>query len=160
MGSRSTSERDHTSQAVERFRTFLAGKRLRMTREREVVLDEIFASREHFDVEDLFARLGREDRHVSRATIYRTLDLLVESGLVNRARFATDTFQYEPRFGTSHHDHMVCTLCGRVIEFVSEEIERLQRKECLKHGFKIKSHRHVILGHCRGCQDKEDEEVG
>ncbi len=138
-------------EAINRFRSFLTQKALRMTRERESVVAEMFVVDDHCDAETLFARLRKRRRNVSRATVYRTLDLLVESGLVERVRFATDTFHYEP-VRTGHHDHMVCTRCGAVIEFVSEEIERLQRQACRAHGFQPESHRHVILGICRDCR--------
>jgi Fur family ferric uptake transcriptional regulator len=146
---------ERVREAAERFRRFLARKRLRMTQERQAIIEEIFSSDDHFDVETLHARLTRGRPQVSRATIYRTLDLLVESAMVERVRFASDTFQYEPRLGSDHHDHMVCTRCGLVIEFVSAEIERLQHEACAAHGFRIASHRHVILGLCRDCQEGE-----
>lgn len=135
-----------------RFRTFLAERQLRVTRERLAVVEEVFASRRHFDVEDLFRRLRSRRQAVSRATLYRTLELLVECGLVGRTRFRNDTFHYEPSYGRDHHDHMVCQQCGKVIEFVSADIEHLQRLACEAHDFELQSHRLVILGRCRECR--------
>src|SRR5262245_59806996 len=106
-----SSERLREAEEGQKFRQFLATRGLRMTREREVILDAILDTREHFDVERLYVELRKRDRFVSRATIYRTLHLLVESGLLDRARFGTDAFSYEQMHGREHHDHMVCNGC-------------------------------------------------
>jgi Fur family ferric uptake transcriptional regulator len=148
--------REHTERLREaeegrKFRQFLATRGLRMTREREVILDAILDTQEHFDVERLYVELRKRDRFVSRATIYRTLHLLVESGLLDRARFGTDAFSYEQLHGREHHDHMVCNRCGHVIEFVSREIERLQDAACADHDFLPQSHRLTIFGLCLDC---------
>jgi Fur family ferric uptake transcriptional regulator len=139
-----------------RFRRFLAERQLRVTRERLAILDEIFTTHHHLEVEELYQRLVAKQESVSRATLYRTLDLLVESGLVRRTRFDSDTFKYEPSYGLEHHDHMVCQRCGKVIEFVSREIERLQQLACETHDFEPRSHRLVILGTCRECRAQDD----
>ncbi len=134
-----------------RFRDFLATRGLRMTRERIRILDAVLASNEHFDAERLYLDLRSRARTVSRATVYRTLDLLVQSGLVDRSRFGSDAFSYEPMHGREHHDHMVCSSCGHVIEFVSREIERLQEKACEELDFIPQSHRLTIFGLCARC---------
>jgi len=146
-----SSERLREAEEGQKFRQFLATRGLRMTREREVILDAILDTREHFDVERLYVDLRKRDRFVSRATIYRTLHLLVESGLLDRARFGTDAFSYEQLHGREHHDHMVCNSCGHVIEFVSNEIERLQDAACADHDFLPQSHRLTIFGLCLDC---------
>jgi Fur family ferric uptake transcriptional regulator len=138
-----------------RFRDFLARRGLRMTRERIVILEAILAASDHFDAEKLYLDLRAQESLVSRATVYRTLDLLVQCGLVDRSRFASDSFSYEPMDGREHHDHMVCTACGHVIEFVSEEIERLQDQACASHDFQSHSHRLTIFGLCADCAKKE-----
>ena len=150
-GDESSSERLREAEEGRKFRQFLATRGLRMTREREVILDAILDTREHFDVERLYVELRKRDRFVSRATIYRTLHLLVESGLLDRARFGTDAFSYEQLHGREHHDHMVCNSCGHVIEFVSNEIERLQDAACADHDFLPQSHRLTIFGLCLDC---------
>ena len=152
-------ERGREPEFLARFRSFLGDRRLRVTRTRLAVIEEVFSSREHFDIEGLYQRLVARGRLVSRATLYRTLDLLVESGLVGRTRLANDTFSYEPRLGQEHHDHMVCESCGRVIESVSAEIERQQHLACEAHGFTPHSHRLVILGHCRECGEASARET-
>ena len=134
-----------------RFREFLATRGLRMTRERVVILDAILAASDHFDAEKLYLDLRSRESLVSRATVYRTLDLLVQCGLVDRSRFASDSFSYEPIHGREHHDHMVCTACGHVTEFVSAEIERLQDEACAEHAFQAETHRLTIFGLCARC---------
>lgn len=138
-----------------RFREFLATRGLRMTRERIMILDAILAASDHFDAEKLYSDLRARESLVSRATVYRTLDLLVQCGLVDRSRFGSDAFSYEPMHGREHHDHMVCTACGHVIEFVSEEIERLQDLACVAHDFQSHTHRLTIFGLCARCASDE-----
>jgi len=138
-----------------RFREFLATRGLRMTRERVVILDAILAASDHFDAEKLYLDLRSRESLVSRATVYRTLDLLVQCGLVDRSRFASDSFSYEPIHGREHHDHMVCTACGHVTEFVSAEIERLQDEACAEHAFQAETHRLTIFGLCARCAQGE-----
>jgi Fur family ferric uptake transcriptional regulator len=134
-----------------RLRDFLTRRGLRMTREREAILEAVLDSHDHFNVDLLFLRLQSRGHAVSRATIYRTLNLLVETGLVDRARFGSDSFSYEQMRGREHHDHMVCNACGEVIEFVSSEIERLQDAACEEHDFLPQSHRLTIFGLCSAC---------
>jgi Fur family ferric uptake transcriptional regulator len=140
-----------------RFRQFLAGRGLRMTRERLAILAAVLDTHDHFDVENLYLKLRTRERRVSRATVYRTLHLLVECGLVDRARFGTDAFSYEQIRGRDHHDHMVCNDCGRVIEFVSREIEQLQEAACEEHDFLPESHRLTVFGRCAGCVEREGD---
>ncbi len=122
-----------------------------MTQERAAILEAVLDTHDHFDVENLYIRLRSRAHPVSRATIYRTLNLLVETGLVDRARFGSDAFSYEQMQGREHHDHMVCNGCGQVIEFVSSEIERLQDAACEEHDFLAQSHRLTIFGLCSAC---------
>jgi Fur family ferric uptake transcriptional regulator len=126
-----------------------------MTRERIAIIEAILAASDHFDAEKLYLDLRSRENLVSRATVYRTLDLLVQSGLVDRSRFRSDAFSYEPMHGRAHHDHMVCSACGRVIEFVSAEIERLQEEACAEHGFDLHSHRLTIFGLCARCANTQ-----
>lgn len=146
---------DEVREEALRLREFLASRGLRMTRERAAILETVLATHDHFDVENLHLQLRSQARPVSRATIYRTLNLLVQTGLVDRARFGTDAFLYEQMHGREHHDHMVCNGCGQVIEFVSSEIERLQDAACDEHDFLPQSHRLTIFGLCSACIGQE-----
>jgi Fur family ferric uptake transcriptional regulator len=128
-----------------------------MTPERHSVLDLILSREGHFDADELLRFLRRRSKRVSRATLYRTLDHLREAGLVKVHRFGRGHALYERIYGRRHHDHLVCNGCGRVIEFVDEEIERRQREVCLQHRFRPTTHVMQIFGLCRDCQGEEGE---
>jgi Fur family ferric uptake transcriptional regulator len=135
----------------DKFRNYLKKKGLKFTPEREVILKEIFSLHKHFDVDELYLRVHRKNRRLSRATIYRTLPLLVESGLIVETFRCLGRSSYEHIFGHPHHDHMICIKCGKVIEFSSEKIKRLQEEICKKYGFKSVEYRLGIKGYCKKC---------
>ncbi len=134
------------------FSEFLRKKGLKSTRERTALLEEIFETHRHFDAEDLVARMRSRGKKISRATVYRTLELLHDCGLVGRVRLNEEKYRYERLRKGEHHDHLVCSECGRVIEFVEPQIEALQELVCKKHDFMATSHSHQIRGVCRNCQ--------
>lgn len=136
------------------FQKFLAEKGLRFTKEREAVLDEVLSRKGHFDLEEIYFSMRDKGAKVSRASIYRTIPLLVESGILEEAERVDKQARYELTYGSTHHDHMVCTECGRVIEFRSPSIERLQDGLCRARGFKGTSHTLEIRGVCRECRSK------
>jgi Fur family ferric uptake transcriptional regulator len=142
------------------FREHLRGAGLRLTRERDRVLTEAFRIEGHFRPEDLLARFRNRGSRISRATIYRTLDLLVETGLVRREGFPGGGTHYERAHkvqGHGHHDHLYCTTCGSIFEFHNEEIERLQENVCAHFDFEPHSHSHQISGLCRECRRQGSE---
>jgi Fur family ferric uptake transcriptional regulator len=141
----------------DKFRDYLKKKGLKFTPERELILKEVFSLHKHFDVEALFGILRKKDRTISRATIYRTLPLLIESGLIREALRCRDRVYYELIFGHPHHDHLLCIGCGKVIEFRNERLEKLQKEVCKKYGFKPIEHRLGIKGYCKKCQKKMRE---
>lgn len=139
---------------VEHFRTLLRDQGQRMTPEREVILSEIFQIEGHFQPDDLLVRFRTNGVRISRATIYRTLDLLVGCGLVRRETFAGGV-HYERAHhveGHSHHDHLVCSDCGSIFEFHNAAIERLQDEVCREFDFEPHGHSHQITGRCAGCR--------
>lgn len=138
-----------------RFEKYLRNRNLRMTPERRSVLEVILSREGHFDAEELLVFLRRRNKQVSRATLYRTLDHLRGAGLVKMHRFGRGHALFEHVYGKSHHDHMVCTHCDEVIEFVNDEIETLQEEVCRRHGFRSTSHVMQIFGVCSPCQEKE-----
>lgn len=136
------------------FRNRLRREGLRMTPERSAILAEIFKIEGHFQPDDLLVRFRTNGVRISRATIYRTLDLLVTCGLVRRETFAGGT-HYERAHnvkGHAHHDHLVCSSCGAIFEFHNSEIERLQERVCREFGFEPHGHSHQISGHCADCR--------
>jgi Fur family ferric uptake transcriptional regulator len=136
---------------VDAFKAFVRSKGLRLTAERIAVCREIFAQHGHIDAEAVLAALQRAHAGVSRATVYRNLDLLVESGLVRKHRLGQRHFVYEHLHAGQAHDHLVCTRCGKVIEFTSPGIRALQTEICRAHGFVPARHGLEISGLCRGC---------
>ncbi|MBI1949882.1 MAG: transcriptional repressor [Acidobacteria bacterium] len=137
--------------AIERFAKYLSENRLKMTRERRAILADVLSVRGHFDVDDLLARLRRSGHHVSRATLYRTLPRLVESGLIHKVEMVDGQARYELMIGRHHHDHMVCLRCGTILEFESPEVERIQEDVCRRKKFVMTGHTHQIRGYCVSC---------
>ena len=131
---------------TERFKAFLATRKLRMTREREELLAAIFHAPRHFEAEDLIRTLKRRDGRVSRATVYRTLALLEECGILRKSLFGRNRHFFESVVGRRHHDHLICIRTGKIIEFEDERIEQMQEEICRKYGFKMVDHVHEIFG--------------
>jgi len=132
------------------FRSYLRGRGLRFTAQRRAVLEGVMAREGHFDAEQLHDALGQD---VSLATVYRTLSLLQEAGLIREVIQEADRARYEAVYGHAHHDHMICVRCGKVIEFCDERIEDLQRSICREHSFRALDHRMGIRGVCRQCRE-------
>lgn len=133
---------------VEKLREYLATKGQRLTSEREMVVSEVFASHQHFDAEDLVARLSRR---VSRSTVYRCLSLLVEAGLIRPIARQDDRELYEHDYGYPQHDHLICSRCGNLSEFRNEEISRLLEIISIDHAFRMEAHRLEVYGLCQKC---------
>jgi Fur family ferric uptake transcriptional regulator len=131
---------------------FLKEKKLRPTRERFLLLDEIMRTAGHFDADKLFASMTARGVKVSRATVYNTLDLFVECGLISKYRFGENHSRFEKAFGRPRHDHLICLECGDIIEFVSERLDKLQQEVCLDHKFKPHNSTLQIFGICTRCQ--------
>lgn len=139
---------------VHRFQDFLLGQGLKLTAERTALVREIFSTHYHFEADELLFKMKEKGVKISRATVYRTLELLVKSGLVRRVHLGEDHYHYEHVSGNSHHDHLICTVCGGVIEFHDEELERLQLAVCEKKKFTPTFHNLQILGVCDSCRRK------
>jgi Fur family ferric uptake transcriptional regulator len=134
------------------FQTFLRRRGLKLTPERRDLFEEIFKRHEHFEADELLFRLKQRGRKISRATIYRALDLLVAAGVVGRVRVSGEGYRYERLHAGEHHDHLICIGCGRIIEFYEPKIEYLQDVVCGRNGFRPVTHSHQIRGFCRSCQ--------
>src|SRR6266545_5373789 len=136
------------------FRKYLERRGLKLTTERQAVFDELFARHEHFEADEILVRLRAKGKKISRATIYRTLDLLVDSGIVGRVRIGESGYRYERLRVGEHHDHLICNECGRVIEFFEPKIESLQDEVCDRYGFLALSHSHQLRGICKQCRPR------
>jgi Fur family ferric uptake transcriptional regulator len=137
----------------EKFREFLATQSQRMTRERAIIVEEVFASHEHFDADQLIGRLAQrsDGRRVSRSSIYRTLSLLEEAGLIRKVARQDDKDVFEHDYGYPQHDHLICKKCGAMIEFPNEAISEVLEKIANDHGFRMSGHRLEVDGLCANC---------
>jgi len=140
--------------AENKFADFLGKKGRKFTPERQDILGAIFSLHKHFDVDGLYEMLRKRRKNISRATIYRAIPLLIESGLIKEALRGEPKITYEHIFGHEHHDHLVCVGCGKIIEFRNDEIEKLQEAVCKKHNFHPVEHKLGIKGYCKECWAK------
>lgn len=143
-------------EAWKAFRAFLTEKGQRTTQVRHSVLEGALSERGHFDADSLYLRLRRSEGKVSRATVYRTLDLLVESGFLSR-RLTESQAIYEVARGRGHHDHLVCLACDATLEVFSPELEFAQEALCQRHSFKPLRHTLQIEGLCSACAKKRNQ---
>jgi len=136
---------------------YLLQSGLKQTKQRRAIVERFINLKSHVSAERLHADSRDGGLSVGLATIYRTLNLLADAGLVEQKQFGDGHFVYEIRTPGSHHDHLICLDCGAVIEFENEEIERLQEKVAAAHGFQLTSHRLDLFGHCRkeGCVGRD-----
>lgn len=139
------------------FSDFLMEKSLRKTSERFAILEEIYKSDEHFDVESFYDQMKRQHYRVSRATVYNTLELLEECELVIKHRFGDSQAIYEKSHGFKQHDHLKCLDCGKVFEFCDPRISQIQHTIEENMHFKIKNHSLLIFAHCtkENCKEKK-----
>ena len=135
--------------AKQKFIEFLDQKNLRLTSQRQAIIDSVFGTEEHFTAEQLLEWSRRRDRSVSRATVYRTLPLLTESGLVREMDFGKDYRFYDPNYADHpNHSHIICQDCDKIVEFESEKIEKLESEISHKLGFELKMQRLQISARC------------
>src|SRR6476660_2354596 len=122
-----------------RFIDFLTQKNLRLTSQRQAIIDSVFSTEQHFTAEQLLEWSRQRDRTVSRATVYRTLPLLTESGLVREMDFGKDYKFYDPNYADHpNHSHLICQDCEKIVEFESEKIDQLESEISHKLGFAVK----------------------
>jgi Fur family ferric uptake transcriptional regulator len=150
--------------AKQRFLDFVAHKKLRLTGPRRAIIDTVFSTAEHFTAEQLLVWARERDKSVSRATVYRTLPLLTESGLEREMDFGRDQKYYDPNYAEHpEHSHIICQDCDKIFEFESEKIARLEDEISHKMGFALKSQRLEISGNCEElrrmgiCKNKDEE---
>ncbi len=133
------------------LRKHIKARGLRGTAQREDILRFVAAVRGHAGLEDIFQGVRARSPGVGRATVFRTVKLLEEIGLVSRVTFADGLPRYEYAVGRARHDHLICVECGEAQEFSSPGIERLQSTAARARGFRILWHRHEIFGRCARC---------
>jgi len=135
---------------VDKLHQYIDLKGLRHSHSREHIAKTFFESNGHISVEELLEQVRKSDPKIGLATVYRTLNLLQECGLAIKRDFDTGTVMFEPH-SDEHHDHLICTNCGKIIEFLSDKIEALQDKIAQDHGFTLSMHKMELYGHCADC---------
>ncbi|SFV53347.1 Ferric uptake regulation protein FUR [hydrothermal vent metagenome] len=138
---------------LEKFKTLLKENNLKFTKQRELILKFLYDNDDHFTPEDIYILLKKEypDINIGIATVYRTLTLLEESGIASSISFGAQGKKYELGL-KKHHDHLICTKCGEIIEFFDETIERRQEQIAQKFNFQMHDHTMKIVGLCEKCQ--------
>jgi Fur family transcriptional regulator, ferric uptake regulator len=134
------------------FLKHIQKKGLKRTSQRDLILDIFLRTEEHLSSEDLYRLVQKEDPSVGQTTVYRTLKLLTEAGLAREVRFGDGRTHYEHNYKHQHHDHMICSECGRIIEFFSAELEAIQDAMAAKHRFQVSQHLLRIIGVCAECR--------
>ena len=132
----------------EEFKSFLYSQKGKVTNERLALLRTLYEHEGHFSVDDILEMMGHQHIPISRATVYRTLDLLVQAGLIKRLALENQDTKYESARTSGHHDHIICVNCHRIIEFFSPELEKLQDEILARYNFKMARHVHQIYGYC------------
>lgn len=144
---------EHAHNALQKY--LKAHGNLRSTPARAAVLDAVLQSQGHFDAEGLYYRMISTGTKISRATVYNTLDLLQDCGLVSKYRFAENSSRYEKAFGRPDHHHLICLECGDLIEFVNERLNRIQEEVCDEKNFLPQSSSLQIFGTCAKCKKRK-----
>lgn len=136
------------------FNHYLKKKKLRLTYQRQTIADVFFHTPGHMTLEELYLRVSNVDSRIGQSTLYRTMKLLVESKLAHERHFSDAPTLYEVAIEGEHHDHLICTSCGKIFEFENPTIEKLQDEVAESFGFKIRYHRMELYGECRDCSSK------
>ena len=137
---------------LNRFKEALKKEGLKYTPQRTAVLEEIIKDKGHRESEEIYLALKKSGQHVSRATIYRTMDILVNNGFARKMNLGDGRARYESKVNSPHHDHLVCVDCGLIVEFMDQQIEDLQDKIAIQYNFQLKRHIHQLFGLCKKCQ--------
>ncbi len=137
-------------EAHDRLVAYMKGEGLKLTRQRQVILEAFLEADRHIAVDELVQEVRRRDSGIGHATVYRAIKLFVDAGLAHERNFSDGAAQYEPAEADdeAHHDHLICTRCGAILEFEHEEIERLQEEVAARFGFQLTDHRMELYGEC------------
>lgn len=134
------------------FRDYILEKGLKSTRQRDIILETFLSSERHMSIEELYLKLRAKHPNIGYATVYRSLKLFAESGIAREMQFGDGQTRYEHVEEGEHHDHLVCTRCGTILEFENETIEQLQTAVAASHDFLIQTHKLELYGLCAKCR--------
>lgn len=143
----------NNEETIEELKKIVKQKGLKYTEQREIVLVILMNAEGHLSAEEIYNEIKTKypDSNVGIATVYRALSFLEEVNLITSITFGTDGKRYESN-AKSHHDHLICTSCGKIVEFVDEEIEKRQERIAKKNKFNITSHSMQLYGTCENCK--------
>ncbi|WP_121628100.1 Fur family transcriptional regulator [Poseidonibacter antarcticus] len=143
----------NNEEVIEELKKIVKQKGLKYTEQREIVLNILIHAKDHLTAEEVYNEIKSKycDSNIGIATVYRALSFLEEVDLITSINFGTDGKKYESN-AKSHHDHLICTKCGKIIEFLDDEIEKRQERIAKKNKFKITSHSMQLYGLCENCQ--------
>ena len=140
---------------TDHFKTRISEEGLNATRQREEVLNIFLNSSGHKSLAQIYAQVVKTDPKIGYTTVYRTLKLLTRLGLATQRKFADGETRYESASEGTHHDHLICLDCGKIIEFVDRTLEALQNGVAQRHRFKVSHHRMELYGRCEECSRKK-----
>ncbi len=140
------------SEFKEIFIKYIEDKGMRHTKQRELIVDSFFSAGRHITSEELFNIVKKKNPEIGYATVQRNLNLLCESGLAEEIKIGKQKTRYEQKYGSKHHDHLICVKCGRLIEVNDEKIEKLQDKLARANNFIPIKHKLEIYGICGDCK--------
>ena len=140
------------SEELKILNNYLKDKSLKSTTQREIVLEYFIKTEKHLTVEELHDIIRKKHKNIGQSTVFRNLKLFCEAGLAREVDFGDKKIRYEIKYGHEHHDHLICTKCGKFIEVVDQQIEDLQDKLCGRYNFMPKRHRMEIYGICSDCK--------
>ena len=148
------------AKARSQFLEYLKQQGLKWTSEREKIVQEAFALEGHFEADDLVYRLRKKGSRTSKASVYRTLPLLVKAGLIKEVIYGERGQHYEHIHDQKEHDHLICLKCGKIVEFEDNSLRKIERKICEEHGFLPQKVLVEIFGYCKKCQQSFSSNVG
>ena len=137
--------------------SYMSKHNLRSTEQRRLIIDTFFDTTEHITIDQLLRRVRQQDPRIGYATVYRTLKMLAEGGIVHEHKFGDGFTRYELADDNAHHDHLICLECGSITEFEEPLIEELQERAAARYGFDVHEHKHELYGVCKSCQQKQKQ---
>jgi Fur family ferric uptake transcriptional regulator len=143
-------------EAREQLKQYILKHGLKTSRQRELIADVFFSVGGHVSIDELLERVRSADPKIGQATVYRTMKLLTRCGLAEARQFGDGHTRYEPvEDNHEHHDHLICTSCGKIVEFHNTQIEALQDRVAAEHGFLVTHHKMELYGLCESCRRKQ-----
>ena len=136
------------------LKAYMAKRGLRSTEQRRIIIDTFFEVSEHITIDQLLEMVRAQDPRVGYATVYRTMKMLADGGIVHERKFGDGFTRYELADEDAHHDHLICLDCGKITEFEEPRIEELQERVAARHGFDVQHHKHELYGTCAECLAK------